>query len=134
MGRKLGAVLMAACMVGAAGCGGEDGENTGRFDGSEQEVATVVDQLGEAAREGDVKTICEDLVTPALQKSVRQASGTSCGDEFRENIVSDDAKFRVESVTVDGDSAEAVVVDQADRESRMGFVRNDGEWRIARVQ
>ena len=40
----------------------------------------------------------------------------------------------VESVTVDGDSAEAVVVDQADRESRMGFVRNDGEWRIARVQ
>ena len=118
--------------MAVAGCGGDE-KASDRFEGEEAEVAAVVDRLGEAARSGDVATICEDLVTVALQRSVRQAAGTSCGQEFEENVVADDAKFEVESVEVNDDEATAVVVDQDDRKSTLFLGVENGEWRIARI-
>lgn len=129
------AALLAATAASACGGGDDGGEksNAERFDGDEKEVAAVIDRLGEAAREGDTKTICEDLVTIQLQTSVRQASGSSCAEEFRKNLVTDNTSFEVKSVEVEGRQATAVVVDQKDRESTLSFSRVDGDWRIASI-
>lgn len=128
--KTLVATALAALLV--AGCGGDE-KASDRFEGEEAEVAAVVDRLGEAARAGDVATICEQLITVALQRSVRQASGTSCGDEFRENIVADDARFDVVSIEVTDDEATAVVTDQDERRSTLFLGVEEGQWRIARI-
>ena len=132
--RRTTAALVAAAIVAAAGCGGDDGGGSaGDFEGEQQQVAEVVDRLGSAARDGDVKTICEELITVELQRSVREAAGTSCAQEFTENIVSDETRFDVQEVEVDGTRATATVVDQADRRSEIAFQRVGDEWRIARI-
>ena len=125
--------LPAVLALAVAGCGGGDETAADEFEGEEAEVAAVVDRLGEAARAGDVKTICEDLVTVALQRSVREAAGTSCGQEFEENVVADDAEFTVDSIEVSGDEATAIVTDQDDRKSTLFLGVEEGEWRIARI-
>lgn len=133
---RLPLVLMSVALA-LGGCGGDDEtdprNNAERFEGDERQVAEVVDRLGEAARGGDTKTICEDLVTVELQTSIREASGTSCAQEFEENIVSDETTFEVESIEVKSDDATAVVVDQQDRKSRLFMHREQGDWRITRI-
>ncbi len=133
-GATLAAVL-AAVMASACGGGDDGGQNSNadRFGAAEKEVAAVIDRLGEAARRGDTKTICEDLVTIQLQKSVRETSKSSCAEEFRKNLVTDDASFEVKSVEVTGRQATAVVVDQQDRESTLAFSRVGDDWRIANI-
>ena len=130
-------LLVVSATLAVAGCGGGDDadprNNAERFEGDERQVAEVVDQLGAAARDGDTTTICEDLVTVELQTSIREASGTSCAQEFEENIVNEETTFEVESIEVKSDDATAVVVDQQDRKSRLFMRRDQGDWRITRI-
>ena len=134
MPKSLIAVLIASCLAIAA-CGGDDDDsNAGRFDGEDSKVAAVIDRLGEAARAGDVKTICEDLITPELQKSVREASRSSCAEEFQQTSASRDPPFRFASVPVRGQPAPAVVPAQRDRRSNVVLVKAGDDWRIARIQ
>ncbi len=130
-------LLLACGALALGGCGGDDGgdpkNNAERFEGDERQVAEVVDRLGAAARDGDTKTICEDLVTVELQTSIREASGTSCAQEFEENIVSSETVFEVESIEVQKEAATAVVVDHELRKSRLFMQRADGAWRIVRI-
>ena len=130
--------LLVVCgALALGGCGGGDDSdaknNAGRFEGDERQVAEVVDRLGAAAREGDTTTICEELVTVELQTSIREASGTSCAQEFEENIVNQETTYEVESIDVKSEDATAVVVDQADRKSRLFMRRDRGGWRITRI-
>ena len=132
--RSVVAGALAALVLAACGGGDDDAKsNAERFEGDERQVAEVVDRLATAAREGDTKTICEDLVTVELQTSIREASGTSCAQEFEENIVSEETTFEVESIEVKSDDATAVVVDQEDRKSRLFMRRDQGDWRITRI-
>lgn len=134
MSKSFVAAVAAACVL-TTGCGGDDGDtSSGGFDGEEAKVAAVIDQLGKAAREGDVTTICEDLITVDLQRTVRQESGSSCGAEFRENIVSEQTAYEVRTVEVDGESATAEITDQEDRSSEVSFVKVGDAWRIARIR
>jgi len=130
-------LAIAAAGLLAAGCGGDDDEgdgNAARFEGPKAEVAAVVDRLGEAAREGDTKTICEEIVTRDLQTSVREASGKSCAAEFEANVVSDDTRYEINAIEVDGDEAVARVTDQEGRRSRLFFGRESDSWRISRIE
>ena len=130
-----GAVAVLACAGVLAGCGGgdDDGKNDDRFEGEAADIARVVDELGQAARDKDAKKICEDLMTINLQVSIRRAAGTSCGAEVTENLFVEDASFRAEKIDVDGDNATAEVVDQDDRRSSLLFQKGDDGWRIARI-
>ena len=135
MGTRMAAALAAGAMA-VAGCGGGDDEpNAKRFDGEEKQVAAVVDRLSEAARRGDAKTICEDLITRNLQISVRTAAGTSCAQEFTENIASEDTRYEIDDITLQqgGRSATASVTDQDDRKSDLVLQRERDGWRIARI-
>ena len=128
-----GTLAVVACAGVLASCGGDEGENEEKFDGDKAEVAKVVDELGEAARNKDAKKICEDLLTENLQVSIRRAAGTSCAQEVGENIFSEDTEFRAEKVEVKGDTATAEVVDQRDQRSNLVFERDGDRWRIARI-
>ena len=133
MSSRVMALLAAAAMV-FAGCGGGDETNAEQFEGDKKQVAEVIDQLGAAAREGDTKTICEDLITIDLQRSVREAAGTSCAQEFEENVVNEDTEYSVDTIDLVGTQASAKVTDQEDRKSTIALVKVEDEWRIASIQ
>lgn len=128
--------LVPALLVGALiiGCGGSgDDQDASPFGDAGDEVAAVVDDLGEAARAGDGDRICNTLFTSNLRISVARASGRTCRAEVGENIFSGDTRFNVGDVEINGDTATATVVDQRDRASNLVLSRDGDTWRIARI-
>ena len=120
--------LCCAALVGA--CGGDDDE--GESD-DQVAVAAVVEELESASKEGDGQKICDELFTENLAISVQRASGKSCAEEVSDNVAADDASFEIENLQVNGDNANAQLVDQRDERSDVLFQRENGEWRIARI-
>lgn len=123
----------ATCALLVAACGGGGGENEGRYDGAEAEVAKVVDQLQSAGRESDGDRICEDLFTENLSISVQRASKRPCPEEVTSNISGEDTTFEVSDIKINGKNATAELVDEKDRRSSVLFQQEGGEWRIARI-
>ena len=120
--------LCGAALVGA--CGGDD---DGGGSDDQVAVAAVVEELESASKEGDGQKICDELFTENLSISVQRASGTSCGEEVAENVAADDASYRIENLQVNGENANAQLIDQNDRRSDVLFQREAGDWRIARI-
>jgi hypothetical protein len=125
--------LLLLALSGAAllGCGSD--ESKPKFEGEKADVAAVIDKLGQAARDGDGATVCNDLFTSNLRISVRRASHRPCADEVTQNIVSKDTKYTVEDVSVIGANATAHVKDQEDRKSALLLQKSGNTWRIARI-
>lgn len=122
------------CAIALAACGGDgEGANAERFEGEEKAVAAVVDQLTDASRDSNGDRICNDLFAAKLEASVARASKRTCGDELSDNVGSAKADFRVEEVTVEGELAEAAVVDERKRRSQLTFQRVEDEWRITSI-
>ena len=116
--------------------GGDDDNvnNTAeRYDGTEAEVATVVDEFADAGRDGDGAKICEDIFTADLTKNVEKEAGQSCPSEVEENLPEGDYELEVKTLEVTGDTATAGVTDQDDNSSVLHFTKVDAVWRIARV-
>jgi hypothetical protein len=124
------ALLLALAGAALLGCGSDDSP---KFEGEKADVAAVIDNLGEAARDGDGAAICNDLFTSNLRISVARASRQSCASEVTEKIVSKDTKFEIEDVSVVGARATARVKDQKDRTSALLLEKSGDEWRIARI-
>ncbi len=116
------------CTALLAGCGGDDDSNDPKAD-----INAVVAELQDSSRKGEGDTICTRLFTENLSISVKRASGQSCAKEVADNVTSDDAAYELEKLTVKGNNATAVLVDQEDRRSAVLFQRENGEWRIARI-
>ena len=130
--RRVIAGATCALLMGACG-GGGGGENEGRYDGAEAEVAKVVDQLQSAGRESDGDRICEDLFTKNLSISVQRASKRECAEEVTSNISGEDTTFEVSKIKINGKNATAELVDEEDRRSSVLFQQEGGGWRIARI-
>lgn len=121
------AVLLCGGVI--AGCaGGEDGGGS-----DEAKVRAVVDELQTAAREGNGSRICEELFTENLRISIQRAAKRPCPDEVTDNIARDDASFDVLDLELNGDNANARLVDQRGEESDVLFQRDGERWRIARI-
>jgi hypothetical protein len=126
-----GLVLVGAT-IGA--CGGDEGPNEKRFDGDAAEVAAVVDQLQDYARDGDGSKICSDLMTPRLVQFIAGSFDTSCARRVATQLGSDGATITVRRVSVQGPVASATVVEANRNVTGMAFVKRDGEWRISRIR
>ena len=115
--------------------GGDDdvNNNAERYEGTEAEVATVVDEFADAGRDGDGAKICEEIFTADLTKNVEQEAGQSCPSEVSENLPEDEYELEVNTLQVTEDTATAGVTDQDDNRSVLHFTRVDAAWRIARV-
>jgi hypothetical protein len=121
----------------AAGCGGDDDppSNADRYDGEEAEVAGVVDDFVEAARDGDWERVCEQVFHESLMRNIERESGQSCPSEVEDNLSEDqdDYELEVDSIDVQDAAATVAVTDQDDQQSVLVIARGDSGWRIARV-
>ena len=120
----------------AAGCGGDGDDvnnNADDFDGTEADVAGLVDDFANAARDGDGDEICDEIFSSELADSIEKAAGQSCASEVEDNLEQDEYELEIDSLNVDGDAATANVTDQKDRSSMLHIQKVDDEWRIAAV-
>ena len=128
------AALAAAAI--AAGCGDDDevNNNADNYDGTEAEIAGLVDDFANAGRDGDGTKICDEIFTAELSDNVEREAGQSCATEVEENLPEDEYELEVDSLEVDGDTAATVgVTDEDDNSSILHIEKVDDLWRIARV-
>ncbi len=122
---------LATCLtllLAAAGCGGT-GSSAGDFEGAEAQVATAIEDLQEAATEGEERRICRQLLAEQLASSAGDCNAVV--DEAREGADTND--LTVEDVRVSGETARARV-ESGTREKQTEtceLVREGGSWRIS---
>jgi hypothetical protein len=103
------------------------------FEGTQKQVAEVIDDFAAAAVDGDAQQICDTLFAADL----KDALGPDCEDAVDQQTDDiSDGDIDVKSIEVDGDTATATVVTPYggdDVEQTMTFVREDNRWRISEV-
>lgn len=113
--------------IGITGCG-EDEADSARV-----EINQVVETLSDAARAGNGEKICRETFTANLRISVSRAAKTSCGIAVRESLYTPDASYTIVDVIIDGDNATASVIDHKKRLSTLSLTKEDGGWRISKI-
>jgi len=137
----LGPRLALVTTVGVlAGCGGSSDEPSSApepsaaIHGDQRTILATVDALQAASRKGDGQSVCADLFTPALVKSVEAAANRSCAKEVRQRMFSRDAAISVgRDIEVAGDRGTAVVREQNGNVSKLSMIKHNARWRIDRV-
>jgi hypothetical protein len=138
--RAVSRLAAATAVVALAGCGGSDkpsppAQKSSQPVSSDQRgILATVDALQTASRTGDGKTICGDLFTPQLVKSVEKAAMRSCAKEVRQRLFTPDAEISVSrDIKIAGASGAAVIHEQNGRVSTLSLLKQSGQWRIDRV-
>ena len=125
-----------AAAASFAGCGGSDKKDQAPTVSSEQRaVLGTIDALQAASRSGNARKICQEIFTPALADSIRQASKRSCEKEVSATLVTPDAELSVaRQIDIRGPRATATVREQNGNTSKVFLVKQAGQWRIRGVQ
>jgi hypothetical protein len=121
-------LVLSLVLALAAGCG-TDADSAGDFEGAEAQVAQAVEDLQEAAFEGEERRICRQLLSAELARRAgdcNRAVAAAIDD-------ADTAELEVEDVTIDGDRATARVTvgRQEEQTETFALVREGGAWRFA---
>jgi hypothetical protein len=128
------AALLAAC---APSSGSKN--SAGDFRGDQRAVATTVEDLESAAKDGDENRICRDLLAPALVRRLASGQG-GCPAAVDTAIKNADTfAIDVQYVRITGNTATARVkleVGDRDRASTIGLTRPrpSAGWRIDRLE
>lgn len=123
------AVLLAALALAA--CGAES-SSSGEFEGQQQAVADVVDDLAAAGKAADAQKICDDLLTRAFAERLAAGAG-DCADQLEKSIEdADEFDLTVSSVAVRGAAATARVDDDG-RIGNLQFARQGNSWRATGI-
>ena len=133
--RILSVLAAVAAAAALAGCGGSDEDEQAPPVSSDQRaILDTIDALQTASRQGDAATICSDIFTDSLARSIRKASRRSCEKEVGETLVSPDAQIAVgRQIDVDGSRATATVRDQSGNTSTVFLLKTGDYWRIERI-
>jgi len=122
----LAALLLAAC--------GETGDSAGDFEGTEADVAQVVEDLQTAAQEDEPDRVCRNLLASSFVQQLREAR-VDCREAVALALNDADGfDLEVNDVTVNGDRATARVASGTGESAEQGtlrFVREGDNWRIA---
>ena len=131
--RAPAACLAVAAALALPACTGQT-SSAGDFEGEEEVVATVVEDLQRYGSRREADTICDDLLTTELQGAVKAGSAT-CAAELKKALDDADAfELDVQDVTVSGTTATARVegADEAEGVMRTLELEKVGEdWRIS---
>jgi hypothetical protein len=135
--------VVAACVV-LAGCGGDEERPapaqtpapTPQGSPDERAVAETLERYAAAVRAGDARTICAELLAPAVLRKVEAAGGDCERDLMADRIAEGGPDYRLEvrSIAIDGDRATAETESlEADgpRPVTQPLVRAAGEWRLS---
>lgn len=134
--RILSVLAAVATAAALAGCGGsdEDEQAPAPVSSDQRAILDTIDELQTASRQGDAATICSDIFTESLARSIRKASRRSCEKEIGETLTSPDAQLAVgRQIDIDGSQATATVRDQSGKTSRVFLLKAGDRWRIARI-
>jgi hypothetical protein len=121
----LAVVVLAGCGQGAA-AGGD-------FEGEREEVAQVLEDLQESARDGDEQRVCRLLARPLLRRL--EAQGVPCPRAVSAALEDADSfQVTVQDVQVRGTTATARVATGNGEDAptdTVRLVREGANWRIA---
>ena len=137
-GPALLALLALAALLSACASGSGSSDSAGDFRGDQRAVATIVEDLEEAASNGDENEICRNLLAPALVRRLAAQGGCPAAvDTAIKNA--DTFAMDVQSVRITGNTATARVkleVGDRDRASTIGLTRPrpSAGWRIDRLE
>jgi hypothetical protein len=135
--RALPAAILAAALL-AGGCGATTAseEDPTEFSGEQQLVAQAVEDLQDAAIDGDEDRICRELLAEGLAERLG-GTGQDCERNVRDALEdTDTSDLTVRSVQVSGTTATARVKAErgdADRETTVGLAKEGARWRISRL-
>lgn len=124
----LAALVLAAC--------GESADGTGDFEGTEADVAQVVEDLQTAAQEDEPGRVCRNLLAATFVRSLGE-SGVDCRRAV--TLALNDADgfdLEVRDISVNGSQATARVASGAGDSAEQGtlrLVREGDNWRIADI-
>lgn len=132
---KVPVVALAAAAL-LAGCGGSDDDDEAPVVSSDQrEILSTIDELQTASRRGDAATICHEIFTETLARSIGDTSRRSCEKEVRATLASPDAEIAVgRQIEVDGSRATVTVRERNGNTSRVFLVKDGRRWRIDRIE
>jgi hypothetical protein len=121
--------IAAVVALGVAGCTTAS-TTSSKFTGAKAQVAQVVADLQQAGQRKDAQKICTQILSQDLVRQLSDA-GTSCQVEMKKAVDdADDYNLTVQSVTVTGNRATAVVKRGSDGPTAtFRFVREGGGWR-----
>jgi hypothetical protein len=127
-------MTVAAVGVALAGCSATPPSSAGDFKGAQSDVAQVVDDMQKAGRTGKPDKLCNDIFTAELADKFKAGSAT-CVDEVEKAMRDvNDYEIKVQSVTVDGDTATAKVTQGREKRSgTIGFERVGSSWRVSSI-
>jgi hypothetical protein len=129
MSRLAVTLIALALAVAAAGCAASS-SSSGKFQGTERDVATAIDDLSSAASRKNETKICNELLTKEFAQSLRSA-GTDCETEMSDALAdADDYKLTVKDVSVSGTTATAAV-ENNDKITTFRLQKVGQDWRIA---
>jgi hypothetical protein len=127
--------LLVALPFALGACGQSAKNSAGDFQGDQKDVAQTVEDLQSFARKGDAAKICTELLARPLVAKITQSSGGPCSKVLDTAISDADAfELQVQKVTVNGDTATAVVKSQGgnkDRVDTLELVRDSSAWKIS---
>jgi hypothetical protein len=127
------AALLAALVLAACGAGADA---TGDFEGTEADVAQVLEDLQTAAQEDEPGRVCRNLLATTFVRSLGEA-GVDCRRAV--TLALDDADgfdLEVRDISVNGTQATARVASGTGESAEQGtvrLVREGDNWRIADI-
>ena len=126
--RRLSLAIALLAALAVAGCGA--GSSGGSFEGEEEQVAQVFEDLAEAGREADgERRVCRQLLARELVSEF-----DDCNAEVDDALkAADNFDLTVEDVTVNGTSATATVQPgrDADDERTVTLAKEGDAWKLA---
>ena len=130
-------VLLSVLALAATGCGGATRDSTKEFEGEEQKVAAVVEQIEKAARADDPDTVCERIFT-ADRLKVLEDQGTNCKTGVKDSFKDADSfDITVDDVTITGDTATARITSGTGSKKKtdtLSLKRQGTAWRVDSLQ
>ena len=130
------AILVAALLAGGCGATSSSEDDAPAFRGEQRLAAQAVEDLQDAAIEGDEARICRELLAEALADRLG-GTGEGCEQTVEDALEdTDTSDLTVRAVRVSGTTATASVEAErgdADRVTTVGLAKEGGRWRVSRL-
>jgi hypothetical protein len=138
--RAVPSLAVVIAVAALAGCGGS-GEPSPTVQkpshpvsADERGILATVDALQAASRKGDGRTVCGDLFTPQLVRSIEASAKRSCAKEVGKRLFAPETTISVgKDIKVTADRATAVIRESNGNVSTLFLVKRNARWRIDRV-